>query len=321
MPEQRTLVLEHGGGRLDKVLSKVLTEFTRSRLQKLIEQGCVRVDGETVRASYKPRAGQEIVLTLPEVKSSDLLAEDLSLDIVYQDDQIAVINKRAGMVVHPSKGHDTGTLVHGLLHALGTLPVLSGEERPGIVHRLDKGTSGLIVIACSDLAHQSLQKQFSDHSAGRHYMALTLGTPDLEAGCIRSALGRDPRDRFRFSSVEEGGKLAVTHWKIMERLVPRKQGKIKTHWATLVCCRLETGRTHQVRVHMLEKDLPIVGDPLYRNRRQAPDWMRELTKDIDHQLLHARRLELNHPTTGERLVFEAPPPDDFQSLLTALRAR
>ena len=321
MPEQRTLVLEHGGGRLDKVLSKVLPEFTRSRLQKLIEQGCVRVDGDTVRASYKPRAGQEIVLTLPEVKSSDLVPEDLSLDIVYQDDHIAVINKRAGMVVHPSKGHDTGTLVHGLLHALGTLPVLSGEERPGIVHRLDKGTSGLIVIACSDLAHQSLQKQFSDHSAGRHYMALSLGAPDLEAGCVRSQLGRDPRDRFRFCSLSEGGKVAVTHWKVMERLVPRKQGKLKTHWATLVGCRLETGRTHQVRVHMLEKDLPIVGDPLYRNRRQAPDWMRELTKDIDHQLLHARRLELNHPTTGERLVFEAPPPADFQTLLTALRAR
>jgi 23S rRNA pseudouridine1911/1915/1917 synthase len=321
VPEQRKLVLEHGGGRLDKILADVLPEFTRSRLQKLIEQGCVQVDGEAVRPSYKPRAGQEVLLTLPAVKSSELLPEDLDVDIVYQDDHIAVINKRAGMVVHPSKGHDSGTLVHGLLHALGTLPVLNGEERPGIVHRLDKGTSGLMVVACSDLAHQSLQKQFSDHSAGRHYMALSLGAPDLQAGCVRSYLGRDPRDRFRFSSLADGGKSAVTHWKVLERLVPRKQGKFKTHWATLVGCRLETGRTHQVRVHLLEKDLPIFGDPLYRSRRQAPEWIRKLLTDIDHQLLHARKLELDHPATGERLVFEAPPPEDFQSLLTALRAR
>jgi 23S rRNA pseudouridine1911/1915/1917 synthase len=321
VPEQRELVLEKGGGRLDKVLSKLLPEFTRSRLQKLIDQGCVLVDGEPVRASHKPRAGQQVVLTLPEVKSTDLLPEDLDLDIVYQDEHIAVINKRSGMVVHPSKGHHSGTLVHGLLHALGTLPVLSGEERPGIVHRLDKGTSGLIVVACSDSAHQSLQKQFADHSAGRHYMAMCLGVPDFAAGCIRSSLGRDVRDRFRFASVQEGGKAAITHWKVLERLVPRRQGKLKTHWASLVGCRLETGRTHQVRVHLVEQDLPIMGDPLYRCRKQPPDWMRELLVDVDHQLLHARRLELNHPATGERLRFEAPPPADFQGLLTALRER
>jgi len=321
VPEIHELILEKGGGRLDKVLAKVLPEFTRSRLQKLIEQGCVQVDGETVRPSYKPRAGQLVLLRLPEVKSTDLLPEDLDLNIVYQDDDIAVINKRAGMVVHPSKGHDTGTLVHGLLHALGKLPVLSGEERPGIVHRLDKGTSGLMVVACSDRAHQSLQKQFADHSAGRHYMALCLGVPDFGAGCIRSSLGRDSRDRFRFCSVDQGGKAAVTHWQVMERLVPRRSGKLKSHWASLIACRLETGRTHQVRVHLAEQDLPILGDPLYRCRKQPPDWMRALLTDVDHQLLHARRLELNHPATGERLVFEAEPPADFQGLLTALRAR
>jgi 23S rRNA pseudouridine1911/1915/1917 synthase len=320
VPEQHQLHIEQGGRRLDKILSEALPEFTRSRLQKLIETGCVQVDGETVRPSFKPRAGQYVVLTIPEAKASTLLPEDLHLDLVYQDEHITVVNKRAGMVVHPSKGHDTGTLVHGLLHALGKLPVLSGEERPGIVHRLDKGTSGLIVVACSDLAHQSLQKQFSDHSAGRHYMALCLGVPDLEAGCIRSSLGRDKRDRFRFASVGEGGKSAVTHWNLLERLTNRKQGKVRTHWASLIGCRLETGRTHQVRVHLLEKDLPILGDPLYRSRRQPPEWMRGLLKGLDHQLLHAWKLELDHPLSGERLRFEAEPPADFQALLAGLRA-
>jgi len=321
VPEQHELRIEQGGRRLDKILSEALPEYTRSRLQKLIEAGCVQVDGETVRPSYKPQDGQHVVLTLPEAKPSTLVAEDLNLDLVYQDEDIAVINKRSGMVVHPSKGHDQGTLVHGLLHALGKLPILSGEERPGIVHRLDKGTSGLMVVACSDAAHQSLQKQFADHSAGRHYLALCLGVPDLAAGCIRSTLGRDPRDRFRFATVTQGGKPAVTHWKLMERLCERKQGKTSTHWASLIACRLETGRTHQVRVHLREKDLPILGDPLYRNRNQPPDWMRELLSDVDHQLLHARRLALDHPTTGERLEFEADPPADFQAVVQALRAR
>ncbi|MEC7242318.1 MAG: RluA family pseudouridine synthase [Myxococcota bacterium] len=321
VPEVLEVQLESGGRRLDKILSEVWPEFTRSRLQKLIEQGCVRVNDQVVRPSFKPVLGQTVTLELPEVTETKLVPEDLDLDIRYQDEHIAVINKPAGMVVHPSKGHDTGTLVHGLLHAMGQLPILGGEERPGIVHRLDKGTSGLMVVACNDQAHLKLQQQFADHSAGRHYMALCLGVPDLSAGCIRSQLGRDPRDRFRFSSVEEGGKLAVTHWKVEERLAPRKQGKVHTHWASLVACQLETGRTHQVRVHLMEKGFAILGDPLYKTRRQPPEWLHGLLKPIDHQLLHARRLELNHPKTGERLAFEAEPPSDFQGLIEALRAR
>ena len=321
MPEDYRVHLEVGGRRLDKILSEIWPEFTRSRLHKLIEQGHVEVDGTVVRPAFRPRTGQEVVLRLPEVAPTELIPEDLGLDICYQDDHIAVINKPSGMVVHPSKGHDSGTLVHGLLHALGSLPVLGGEERPGIVHRLDKGTSGLMVVACNDKAHLNLQKQFADHSAGRHYMALCLGVPDLEAGCIRSELGRDVRDRFRFTSVESGGKHAVTHWKLEERLAARKKSKLMTHWASVVACRLETGRTHQVRVHLLEKDLPILGDPIYKTRRQPPDWMHALLKPIDHQLLHARRLELDHPKTGERLVFEAAPPADFQGLIDALRSR
>lgn len=320
MPEQHTVQIDTGGMRLDKALAQALPQFTRSRLQKWIDQGFVLLDGKKVRSAFKVEAGQEAVLTLPEIKESRLVAEDLDLDIVYQDEAIAVVNKPAGMVVHPSKGHDSGTVVHGLLHALGELPVLGGEERPGIVHRLDKGTSGLMVVACNDQAHQSLQGQFATHTAGRFYQALCLGVPDLDAGCIRSELGRDPRDRFRFCSVERGGKSAVTHWKLQERLVPRKKGKVATFWASLVGCKLETGRTHQVRVHLLEHDLPILGDPLYKSRKQPPEWMRTLLRDVDHQLLHARRLELDHPVTSERMVFEADLPSDYQQVLDALRA-
>jgi 23S rRNA pseudouridine1911/1915/1917 synthase len=261
-----------------------------------------------------------VVIRVPEVKPSVLEPEDLNLDIRYRDEHIAVVNKPAGMVVHPSRGHDRSTLVHGLMHAFDRLPVLGGEERPGIVHRLDKGTSGLMVVACTDQAHLHLQKQFADHSAGRHYLALALGVPDLEAGCIRSSLGRDPKDRFRFRSVEEGGKEAVTHWRVEERLAPRKKGKLNTHWVSAIRCRLETGRTHQVRVHLLEQNLPILGDPLYRSRTQPPQWLHAMLSEIDHQLLHARRLELSHPVSGERMVFEVPPPPDFQQVLEALRS-
>ena len=178
-----------------------------------------------------------------------------------------------------------------------------------------------MVVACTDQAHLHLQKQFAEHTAGRHYLALVLGVPDLTAGCIRSALGRDPKDRFRFCSVESGGKAAVTHWKLEERLVARRKGKQDTHWVSAIRCRLETGRTHQVRVHLLEQNLPILGDPLYRSRTQPPEWLHAMLTDIDHQLLHARRLELEHPVSGERMVFEVPPPPDFQGLIDTLRSR
>jgi 23S rRNA pseudouridine1911/1915/1917 synthase len=214
------------------------------------------------------------------------------------------------MVVHPDNSHRSGTLVHGLLHALEGLSAIGGEERPGIVHRLDKGTSGVMVVACTDSAHQGLQAQFSDHSIERRYRALVLGAPDLEAGVIRSEIGRSPRDRMRMASVAKGGRRAATHWKVIERF-PR---------ATLMECRLETGRTHQVRVHLSEQGTPILGDAVYHARRTVPAALVQLLEHIDHPLLHAAHLGLKHPETGDWMAWDAPLPEDYASVLERLRA-
>ena len=307
-------------GRLDKLLAVHLEGFSRAEIQRFISEGAVKVDGELCRASYKPSPGAVVTIVVPDRKDTSLVPEDLNIEVVYQDDDIVVINKRAGMVVHPSKGHYTGTLVNGLLHALSGLSTIGGEERPGIVHRLDKGTSGLMVVACNNGSHSNLQEQFADHSAGRRYYALTLGAPDLDGGVIRSTLGRDARDRMRYSSGEKG-KLAVTNWRVRERFgsSPRP-GKKKQWWASLLEFKLETGRTHQIRVHSLEMGHPVLCDPLYKTRRQPPVHVHEELSRIDHQLLHAYRLDLTHPKTGERLSFEAEPPDDFKSVLSLFRA-
>jgi len=305
--------------RLDKLIAQHIEGYSRAEIQRLISEGAVTVDGEACRPSFKAVAGSVVKIVVPERRDTTLMPEDLDIEIVYQDDDIVVVNKRAGMVVHPSKGHYTGTLVNGLLHALGGLSTIGGEERPGIVHRLDKGTSGLMVVACNNASHSKLQEQFADHSAGRRYYALTLGSPDLDGGVIRSTLGRDCRDRMRYSSGEKG-KLAVTNWRVRERFgsSPRP-GKKKQWWASLLEFKLETGRTHQIRVHSLEMGHPVLCDPLYKTRRQPPLHVHEATSGIDHQLLHAYRLDLTHPTTGERLTFEAEPPADFKAVLELLR--
>ena len=307
MTKQRFEV-DTAGVRLDKLLVRWLPDLSRARLQELIARGLVTVDGLPCRRATKPKLGQLVEIEIPPPAPATPQAEDIPLRIVYQDADIAVVDKPAGMVVHPAPGHASGTLVNALLHALDDLSGIGGELRPGIVHRLDKGTSGLMVVAKHDLAHRHLQAQFADHSAGRTYEALVLGGPDLDAGTIRSQLGRHPRDRMRFASVAEG-KRAVTHWTVERRL----------ERCTLMVCKLETGRTHQIRVHLTEQGWPLLGDPLYGRGRTPPPAVRQALGEVDHQLLHARRLELEHPTTGERLVWEVPRPADFEAVLAALR--
>jgi 23S rRNA pseudouridine1911/1915/1917 synthase len=298
--------------RLDRLIARNIAEMSRSRAKALIEAGHVKVDGVVrTTASAKLQAGQGVHVVVPPLEQLSLVPEDLNLEIVFEDADLLVVNKRAGMVVHPSKGHDTGTLVHGLLHCITDLSGIGGTERPGIVHRLDKGTSGVMVVAKSDVAHQALKDQFFDHSITREYWALVLGIPDLNAGDVEGWLGRKDNDRMRFAVVPEGeGRWARTHWKVVERL----------HRSTLMACRLETGRTHQVRVHMASKNWPLLGDPMYRNRQTLPPPIQRLVKEVDHQLLHARLLAFDHPRTGERLSFESPVPQDFQKVLDGLRA-
>ncbi len=295
-------------GRLDKLLVPLMPELSRARIQDLIDSGQVTLDGVPCRRSTKPKAGQIVEVMIPEPRPTRPQAEDLPLSIVYQDNDLAVIDKAVGMVVHPAAGHATGTLVNALLFALDDLSGIGGELRPGIVHRLDKGTSGLMVVAKHDLAHRHLQAQFAAHTAGRTYQALVLGQPDLDAGTIKNQLGRHPRDRMRFASVAEG-RVAVTHWTVTHRF----------ERAAELECRLETGRTHQIRVHLSEAGWPVLGDPLYARGRTPPPAIQDALVEVDHQLLHARRLELEHPSTGQRMSWEVAPPEHFSRVRAALR--
>jgi len=297
-------------GRLDAVVAATFPELSRSRARVLIEQGRVCVAGAVVTRPATPiDGGVALTVEIPPPAAAEAAPQDLPLEVVYEDADVVVVDKRAGMVVHPAPGHADGTLVNALLHHIDDLSGVGGVQRPGIVHRLDRGTSGLIVVAKHDAAHASLSAQFADHSAGRTYVALCIGTADRQKGTIRSLLARDPRDRLRFASTadEEHGRLAVTHWSVRGR----------APGLTLVECRLETGRTHQIRVHLCEAGLPLVGDPLYRRRnRQPPGGLRAwVDAHPDRPLLHAWRLAFEHPSTGEALEFEAPPPDDFREAL------
>ncbi len=309
MIEDRSFRAPQGRQRLDRLLVTLLPELSRSRIQALIAEGHVQVEGRLVKSSFRPEAGEEIRVVIPDISPSSWQPEDLGLHFYHRDAHLAVVHKPAGIVVHPDNSHRSGTLVHGLLHALEGLSAIGGEERPGIVHRLDKGTSGVMVVACTDQAHRGLQEQFSDHSIERRYRALVLGAPDLDAGVIRSEIGRSPRDRMRMASVSKGGRRAVTHWKVIERF-PQ---------ATLVECRLETGRTHQVRVHLSEQGTPILGDTVYHARRTVPPGLKALLEPVDHPLLHAAHLGLQHPESGEWMAWDAPLPADFSAVLDKLR--
>jgi 23S rRNA pseudouridine1911/1915/1917 synthase len=309
------------GGRLDAFLAMRLSRevdasFTRARVQKLIDDGLARVDGKAAKASRRLEAGAVAEISVPPPKPIALLAEDIPLDVLYEDDHVVVVDKPAGLAAHPGAGRDTGTLVNALLAHCLSLPQglsgVGGELRPGIVHRLDKDTTGVLVAAKTDLAHQSLSRQFHDHTVDRRYRALVWGafpaTLDVDA-----RLGRDPRDRKRFTVVTgDSGRHAVTHASLVERLGA----------ASLVECRLETGRTHQIRVHLSHEGFPLVGDALYgRKTPELAKPLREAVSRVSRQMLHAASLAFDHPASGERLRFETPLPADMAALLDAFRGR
>ena len=297
--------------RLDKRVAEV-TGLSRARIKDLIAQGRVSVDGRVqTKASLKVRVDSAVVVDMPELRASALEPQDLGLELLFEDEHLVVVVKPHGMVTHPSKGHPDRTLVNGLLFAVDGLSGIGGEERPGIVHRLDKGTSGVMVAAKSDAAHQGLKDQFQVHTVERRYRCLVLGVPDLQAGRIENELGRGTRDRFRWTQVGEGrGRVAVTDWTLLKRY----------DRAAELECRLHTGRTHQVRVHMSENGWPILGDPLYRDRQNPPPWLQQVLKPVDHQLLHAAVLGFEHPVTGQALRFTVDPPADYLAVLAALEA-
>ena len=292
--------------RLDAWLAAQLPEFSRSRLQKLISQGQVRVgDRVATDKKYKLKSGDRVRILIPPPDLLDLIPESIPLDILYEDDQLLVIDKPAGMVVHPSAGHDTGTLVHALL-AHCPLSSIGGVQRPGIVHRLDKDTTGAIVVAKTDFAHQHLQQQLQAKTARREYLGVVYGTPKTDSGTIDLPIGRHPVDRQKNTilPVEKGGRSAVTHWQIEERL----------RSFSLMRFRLETGRTHQIRVHATKMGHPIVGDPVYGTGRS-------IGVNLPGQALHAWKLQLIHPVSGDLVSVTAPIPAYFLTLLQVLRNR
>ena len=284
-------------GRIDKVLATLEPEITRSQLKNLINDGHVTVNGQPVKPKYKVQSGDKISLVKPEPQSLELTPENIPLDIVYEDDDVIVVNKPQGMVVHPAPGHPDHTLVNALLYH-SPLSTINGTFRPGIVHRIDKDTSGLLMVAKNDLAHQSLAEQLRNKTNKREYLALVYGQIKEDEGTIDAPLGRNPQDRKK-QAVVKGGRHAVTHFKVIKRYDN----------FTLVKCILETGRTHQIRVHMKYIGHPLVGDPLYGPRKVIGK---------NGQFLHAVLLGFKHPRTGKEMVFEAPLPENFQKMLDKL---
>jgi 23S rRNA pseudouridine1911/1915/1917 synthase len=314
------------GERLDRFLGRAAAErrvaLSRTRLKALIEAGEIRVDGAVARdPSMRLADGARIDFEAPEAEESPLLGEDLPLDVVYEDEHLIVINKPAGLVVHPAPGHAAGTLVNALIgHCGASLSGIGGIRRPGIVHRLDKDTSGLLAVAKTDAAHRGLADLFADHgrsgSLEREYLALVWGGFDAAAGKVDAAIARHPRHREKMATAsEERGRRAVTHWRLVEAFGP----------ASLIACRLETGRTHQIRVHMASIGHPLLGDSVYgagfkTKAEQLTEEAKSALAALGRQVLHAAVLGFEHPITGEPLRFERPPPEDFMSLVNALRA-
>lgn len=285
-------------GRIDKVLAHQFNQFSRSHLQKWIVDGNVRVNGQPVKPKYKLAVGDQVVIEPEAPQKVDLTPEKIPLDIVYEDDDVIVVNKPQGMVVHPAPGHPDHTLVNALLYH-SPLSTINGEFRPGIVHRIDKDTSGLLMVAKNDLAHRSLAAQLKAKTNQREYVALVHGVIKQDAGTIDAPIGRSKKDRKKQAVVSDG-RHAVTHFKVLRRF---------RHY-TLVSYRLETGRTHQIRVHMKSIGHPLAGDPLYGPRKTLPG---------RGQYLHARLLGFKHPRTGKDLVFTAPLPEYFQQMLDKLK--
>ena len=291
------------GETLDKFLSAMLPDQSRSYLQKIIKDGNVLVNGEPKKSSYRLEDGDEVTADLPELKSPDIEPENIPLDILYEDDSILMVNKPKGMVVHPSAGHYTGTLVNAVLwHCQGQLSGINGVSRPGIVHRIDKDTTGVLVVCKNDAAHNAVAAQLKEHSITRKYRAIVHGVIKEDEGTVDAPIGRHPTERKKMASGVKNGKRAVTHYRVLERF----QGY------TYVECQLETGRTHQIRVHMASIHHPLLGDTVYGPAKDS--------HHLEGQTLHAMVLGLIHPVTGEYLEVEAPLPEYFENLLKKFRA-
>ncbi len=299
MKEINFTIEESAKGRLDKVIAENVADLTRSQVQSLIKKGQILVNDAPTTNRYQVKPNDQIVIKLPDPVAIDVQPEKMDLDIVYEDDDVIVVNKPQGMVVHPAPGHDHGTLVNGLL-AHTPLATINGELRPGIVHRIDKDTSGLLMVAKNDQALVSLSKQLKDKTNQRKYWAIVHGNIKEDTGTINAPIGRSKKDRKKMA-INEEGRPAVTHFKVLERF-----GEY-----TLIECQLETGRTHQIRVHLKYIGHPVAGDPLYGPRK---------TLKGNGQFLHAKLLGFKHPRTGEEMVFEVDPPAIFQATLKKLRA-
>ncbi len=296
------LTADQNGERLDAFLSRQGDNLSRSAAQKLIEAGAVRLNGRLPKKNDRLNLGDTVEYTIPEPKEVDIAPKDIPLEIVYEDEDVAVINKPKGLVVHPAAGHQDDTLVNGLLYAMGdSLSGINGELRPGIVHRIDKDTSGLLAIAKNDLAHTVLASQLKDHSMARTYEAIVCGSFREDSGTVDAPIGRHPTDRKKMCVTQRNSKPAVTHWEVVERF------RGYTH----IRCRLETGRTHQIRVHMAYIGHPILGDTVYGHKKP------ELGQSS--QCLHAGALCFRHPRDGRPILVFAPLPDYFQQVLEKLR--
>ncbi|CAK1233961.1 23S rRNA- or tRNA-specific (RluA) [Fructobacillus fructosus] len=301
MPKTTELTINDGGKRIDAALASAGLEHSRSTLASWIKDGQVLVNGQPVKSSYKVKSGDKIRITVPDTKSVAIQPENIPLDIVYEDDDLLVVNKEQGIVVHPAAGHAGGTLVNALLfHA--PLSSINGEFRPGIVHRIDRDTSGLLMVAKNDRAHQALAAELKAHKTERYYYALVKGEFKEDHGTVDAPIGRHPKDRKK-QAVVAGGREAVTHFEVLERF----------HGYTLLRLALETGRTHQIRVHMQYIGHPVVGDATYGHQQEL------LGISLKGQLLHAKTLVLTQPTTGEKMTFDSPLPSSFERVLKALK--
>lgn len=303
--EERILEVtpDFDGKRIDQCLAASFSDCSRSFLQKLLKDGKVSINGKTQKASSKVAAGDAVLVLLPEPEELNVEPENIPLDILYEDDDLLVVNKPKGMVVHPAAGHSSGTLVNAVLyHCRGNLSGINGVLRPGIVHRIDMDTTGALVICKSDFAHQSLAEQLSVHSITRKYRAIVHGNLKEDEGTVRGAIGRHPTDRKKMAINERNGKPAVTHYRVLERF-----GNY-----TYIECQLETGRTHQIRVHMASIGHPLLGDAVYGSKK-CP------VKNLQGQTLHAMVLGFIHPRTGAYMEFEAPLPEYFSNLLLQFR--
>jgi len=309
---------ELAGQRLDQAVAHLAEDLSRAAAQRLIDEGLCLLNGEVPKRAAKVAEGDRITLTILPPEPTDVAPEAIPLDVAYEDEHLIVINKPSGMVVHPAAGNPRGTLVNALLAHCRDLSGIGGELRPGIVHRLDKETSGLLVAAKSDVAHRGLAKQIAERTAKRTYWALVWGEPSPREGRIEAPIARHPRQR-QMMAVVPGGREAATHYRVLETFRLGKAGQ----GASLLELDLETGRTHQIRVHMSHVGHPVLGDPLYGKQRTLPriatEELRQALEGLEGQALHAKRLRFVHPVTGQPMEFESEPPEDFRRVLEALR--